>query len=63
MDSPVGDLVKNIKVDREGEREREIDKIEKERRRNSLILYENKSKKLVPVIFLPFLYIKLERPT
>lgn len=59
----MGDLVKNIKVDREGEREREIDKIEKERRRNSLILYENKSKKLVPVIFLPFLYIKLERPT
>lgn len=44
-------------------KEKEIDKIEKERRRNSLILYENKSKKLVPVIFLPFLYIKLERPT
>lgn len=42
-------------------KEKEIDKIEKERKRDSL--YENKSKKLVPVIFLPFLYIKLERPT
>lgn len=31
MDSPVADLVKNIKVDREKVKEKEIDKIEKER--------------------------------
>lgn len=62
MDSSVGDSVKNIKVDRESEREREIDKIEKERGRE-IVYMRIRVKNWSPLFFLPFLYIKLERPT
>jgi len=58
MDSPLGDLIKSIKIEKVKEKDRS--KIEKERERE--IVYENKSKKLVP-FFLIFLYIKLEQPT